>query len=118
MKWDLKKVMAPKDCTHCSAPLPLVRHYKTYLCADCKRNVGPKHFKYGHAAHQMVACAVRYGYLLPARECACVDCGAPAVGYDHRDYNKPLDVEPVCAGCNVRRGPAKAYDANRFQAAA
>jgi hypothetical protein len=38
---------------------------------------------------------------------ACVDCGKPAKHYDHRDYAKPLDVDPVCVGCNIRRGPAK-----------
>ena len=36
----------------------------------------------------------------------CVDCGRPARCYDHRDYSKPLDVEPVCIICNIRRGPA------------
>ena len=38
----------------------------------------------------------------------CVDCGRPARHYDHRYYTKPLDVEPVCASCNVKRGSA--YD--------
>ena len=37
----------------------------------------------------------------------CVDCGKRATEYDHRDYNKPLDVEPVCNTCNRLRGPAK-----------
>jgi hypothetical protein len=36
----------------------------------------------------------------------CVDCERPATIYEHRDYSKPLDVEPVCHLCNVRRGPA------------
>lgn len=36
----------------------------------------------------------------------CVDCGNIATGYDHRDYNKPLDVDPVCNSCNLIRGPA------------
>jgi hypothetical protein len=36
----------------------------------------------------------------------CVDCGAQARDYDHRDYNKPLEVNPVCRRCNLRRGPA------------
>lgn len=35
----------------------------------------------------------------------CVDCGRPAKVYDHRDYSRPLDVEPVCKGCNKKRGP-------------
>ena len=29
----------------------------------------------------------------------------PAENYDHRDYALPLAVEPVCVGCNLRRGP-------------
>jgi len=36
----------------------------------------------------------------------CVDCGESARHYDHRDYMRPLDVEPVCASCNIRRGSA------------
>ncbi len=36
----------------------------------------------------------------------CVDCGKKAGHYDHRDYNQPLDVQPVCESCNCRRGPA------------
>lgn len=35
----------------------------------------------------------------------CVDCGASADGYDHRDYRLPFDVEPCCHTCNARRGP-------------
>lgn len=34
----------------------------------------------------------------------CVDCGNRAVHYDHRDYAKPLEVEPVCQSCNMKRG--------------
>jgi len=37
----------------------------------------------------------------------CCDCGNPAEVYDHRDYNEPLNVEPVCYSCNWHRGPAK-----------
>lgn len=36
----------------------------------------------------------------------CVDCGATATCYDHRDYSKPWQVEPVCDRCNRLRGPA------------
>ena len=35
----------------------------------------------------------------------CVDCGETATVYDHRDYAKPLEVEPVCGSCNKNRGP-------------
>lgn len=58
-------------------------------------------------AHKLVRCAVRNGFLKKLDgSVACVDCGKPAESYDHRDYSKPLDVEPVCQGCNVRRGQA------------
>lgn len=30
----------------------------------------------------------------------CIYCGARATRYDHRNYNKPLEVDPVCARCN------------------
>lgn len=36
----------------------------------------------------------------------CFDCTRRAENYDHWDYTKPLEVEPVCRGCNVRRGKA------------
>lgn len=36
---------------------------------------------------------------------ACVDCGKPAQVYDHRDYNQPIKVDPVCQKCNLKRGP-------------
>jgi len=36
----------------------------------------------------------------------CTDCDSPADRYDHREYAKPLQVEPVCINCNKRRGPA------------
>ena len=42
----------------------------------------------------------------------CVDCGKPARNYDHRDYRKPLDVEPVCMSCNKQRGTAEPYASN------
>ena len=40
----------------------------------------------------------------------CVDCAEPATKYDHRDYSRPLDVEPVCNACNIRRGSARLPD--------
>lgn len=58
-------------------------------------------------AHNLVAKAVRLREMLPASAAPCVDCGEPATDYDHRDYSKPLDVEPVCRSCNMKRGPAQ-----------
>lgn len=48
--------------------------------------------------------AVLLGLLPDPVNCICVDCGRNAECYDHRDYSKPLDVDPVCLGCNSRRG--------------
>ncbi|MCP1121595.1 hypothetical protein, partial [Robbsia andropogonis] len=59
--------------------------------------------------HRFVSQAVSYGFLPRAKDCVCVDCGLPARHYDHRDYNKPLDVEPVCVSCNLQRGAAKPF---------
>lgn len=53
-----------------------------------------------------VAREVREGRLPKPSTLVCVDCGRPAQQYDHRDYTKPLQVEPVCRSCNVMRGPA------------
>lgn len=56
-------------------------------------------------AHRIVNRAVRRGEMRPAYEYQCADCDARAIEYDHRDYLKPLVVDPVCRRCNVRRGP-------------
>ena len=63
-------------------------------------------------AHVAVGKAVQAG-LLPKLDGSipCVDCGAPAVNYDHRDYLRPLDVHPVCRSCNWRRGRGLNWDA-------
>lgn len=54
------------------------------------------------------------GVLPEPTKLKCVDCGKRAHVYDHRDYSKPLEVEPVCRRCNSRRwkgwSPAWAYD--------
>lgn len=58
-------------------------------------------------AHSAVAYAIKKSVLPPInKDTKCVDCGGQAKHYDHRDYNKPLEVEAVCQKCNMRRGPA------------
>lgn len=53
-----------------------------------------------------VASAVKRGALLLLDgSVPCSDCGEPANCYDHRNYFHPLAVDPVCTGCNNRRGP-------------
>lgn len=76
-------------------------------CDDCK-------FDHMHAVastvadvHRIVARAIRKAQLPLPSEFRCTDCHKRAEVYDHRDYSKPLEVEPVCRGCNARRGPGK-----------
>lgn len=104
MKHALKTPREPKDCAQCGSALPLVRHHKQYLCDGCR--AGTPRGRFGWQAHRIVAAAIRVGFLPHPTSCKCADCGMQATEYDHRDYNKPLEVEPVCRSCNFARGPA------------
>lgn len=68
-------------------------------------------------AQNAVAYAVENGALpsLASGEYACTDCSDVAYEYDHRDYARPLDVEPVCRRCNILRGSAEWPHPGRFQ---
>lgn len=57
-------------------------------------------------AQNLVIGAIEAGHLPKPTSRLCTDCDKRAFCYDHRDYRKPLEVEPVCQGCNNRRGPA------------
>lgn len=67
-------------------------------------------------SHAAVQGAVKRGLLpnLKTGEYACTDCGGVAHEYDHRDYARPFDVEPVCRSCNKQRGTASWPTAERF----
>lgn len=83
-----------------------------YRCAACKytHRYGPhsrrSNWTGTEEAGGFVHRAIADGRLPHPRGLTCADCGGVAVEYDHRDYNEPLRVEPVCRGCNLRRGPA------------
>lgn len=72
------------------------------FCFDC----GHEHASEGRKALSRVGYAVAQGLLPRAKTCICVDCGSRATEYEHRDYTKPLDIEPVCRSCNHKRGIA------------
>lgn len=61
-------------------------------------------YRLAASAHSKVNRAKKLG-LLPWLDgsIACVDCGGIATDYEHRDYFNPLDVEPVCHRCNLKR---------------
>lgn len=98
-------------CIDCKEPIavPLYSKLPSLRCQPCWWT--HLHFKDilsgRQEAAKQVAKARRTGALKPPAEFDCVDCGREAECYDHRDYAKPLDVEPVCRSCNVIRGPAK-----------
>ena len=80
------------------------RDSRAKICWSCVRTNRTKNGQV--AAINAVSKAVRLGVLPPVKSLVCVDCSKPAQCYDHRDYNKPLDVVPVCRKCNIRRGSA------------
>lgn len=93
-------------CDRChETPLPAHRVRYPSFCNDC----GPKRMEDcgGTAAHKLVDLAIRRGDLPRACTLTCTDCSKPASDYDHRDYGKPLEVQPVCRSCNRKRGPAR-----------
>ena len=73
-----------------------------------KRSV-PEYRYIQSLAHGAVTKAIKSGLMLAAKEHSCVDCGRTAAHYDHGDYSKPLEVVPVCASCNCKRGPSDVW---------
>ena len=59
--------------------------------------------------HQYISYAVRTKIVPRAKDCICIDCGKSAYCYDHRDYSKPTEIEPVCGRCQGLRGPGLPY---------
>ena len=91
-----------KPCAYCSRPLPDVCGKQDVYCPHCR--FVAKMLQ--SSALGKVRHAVKSGKLAPVRSLKCVDCSAPATLYEHRSYDRPLDVVPVCYRCNRRRGPA------------
>jgi len=93
----------PAICKCCGEHEPTgLSHWR--LCMPC-------HWMNSEAktkAQALLAKALRCGVIKPAKEFACIDCGAPGYGWDHRSYQpgKELDVVPVCRTHNALRGPA------------
>lgn len=98
-------------CGCCGAVEP-ARGAANYRCRAC-RLAGLRVYHRRHDyflgkddAGSAVSSAIRSGLLPSPRGLVCADCSGPAVEYDHRDYNKPTEVAPVCRSCNLKRGPA------------
>ena len=90
-------------CRFCNKEV-IGRYHSAKTCFEC---TDTKKDRTGVlAAIKAVKKAVKAGLLAPVKTLFCVDCGKPAQCYEHRNYNKPLDVQPVCRSCNYHRGAA------------
>lgn len=92
------------NCSFCNQEI-IGRHHLAKTCFGCSDHTNKKTGMLEAIA--AVTKAVKNGILAPVKTLICVDCGSQAQCYDHRDYNKPLEVVPVCRKCNFRRGSAK-----------
>ncbi len=102
-------------CPVCNGPW--LRGSSAAMCNPCSRRAREKVIAITRVGHAAVAKAKKDG-TLPELDGSvpCVDCGAPARDYDHRNYDNPLDVVPVCRRCNIRRGPAPALTSMTLRA--
>lgn len=97
-------------CKDCLGPLELSKFsgkrtsLRCWACLARRRSIQEP---IRQAAGLAVQKAIAAGTLQRPSAFPCKDCGRPAVQYDHRDYTKPLQVDPVCRSCNVMRGPAE-----------
>lgn len=104
-------------CLHCLKPRRGLHFTPVRQCWDCGRmhpgqlsrcaschKARPIFNRRQTAAIRVVSAMVKGGFMPRASTLMCVDCGTNAQVYDHRDYDKPLEVEPVCRKCNARRG--------------
>ena len=90
-------------CALCSQEI-IGRDPRAKHCWNCSESYGV--LNGARKAISEVNKAVKKGILASPKTLTCIDCGRSGECYDHRDYNKPLDVVPVCRKCNYRRGSA------------
>lgn len=79
------------------------------ICIECSSERERQRGIVRRASAKAVKESITKGILKPATKYRCVDCGARASCYDHRDYRKPNDVEPVCKRCDANRGSGKPW---------
>ncbi len=79
------------------------------VCSSCssRRYLLRRYLSGARFCQAEVAKARNRGDLTPPSCLPCADCAGAASEYDHRDYSHALIVEPVCRGCNRRRGSAR-----------
>lgn len=105
--WDHETKRKIRSCRACKAAY--MRDWrktpKGILCTF--RHNHDLRFTRIETAKSAVYVARRDGKLQPPSQFKCVDCGEIAKNWEHRDYKKPLMIEPVCVSCNQKRGPGE-----------
>lgn len=100
------------NCVLCEKAISKRAHPNVKFCAKCRAEPRRAYalarrlvLNDNEKARQLTKYAVKVGFLPHPREFVCVDCKrVQAECYDHRDYSKPLEVDPVCCDCNSSRG--------------
>jgi hypothetical protein len=105
---------------HCLLERTPYRRKQPVLCVSCRGAIGfdvsanrryciecqGRSQRIQSSLRSAVKKAIVSGELADPKTLKCADCGAHATVYDHRDWTKPLQVEPVCNRHNLIRGPA------------
>ena len=106
IRYPPKQSLPVRYCVDCNKQIGVNALPETIRCGRCRASKysGPPNSPQ-KGAGVIVMMAVQSGILPKQDTQSCVDCGAVAEHYDHRDYMKPLDVDPVCRKCNFKRGP-------------
>lgn len=105
--WKVSRNMVLALCRSCGGLAARRMRGNRVHCETCGKHPYFKRQAYISQAHRAVARAIRLGQMPHPSTLSCTDCDRPAECYDHRDYDRPLDAEPVCRRCNCLRGPAK-----------
>ena len=118
-----------KICSSCKEEKPVDKFHANasradglaYYCKPCKRlknnayNKKPtarakanarskayaKRNRSKRNAHGMVYWATERGHIPKAAELNCEKCDEKATDYHHDDYERPMDVRPLCARCHA-----------------
>lgn len=96
-----------KRCRLCGA-----KRMRDFLKTKSGKRYGKKRNKTQAGTNEKIAYgkiswAIRQKEIPKPSVFRCFDCKRPAQVYDHRDYLKPYEIEPVCKVCNHKRGPGK-----------
>ena len=89
-------------CCYCQADIAALS-YSAKMCLPC----GDMRRRFQRLALSFVDLAIGLGKIPKPTSLMCEDCGFWAEFYDHRDYNQPLVIVPVCRSCNALRGQAR-----------